>query len=850
MHKYNRNATFRRALLATVGVGLVLPVAAQAQGASASAAASSDAPEILVTARKRAETLIDVPVTVTAVGSEELSLRAINNVDSLARIVPGMIVGEAGGGIQGGIVSIRGLAGADNNPLGDQAVSFNIDGVGIGRSTVRRMTDFDIQQVEVLKGPQALFFGKNSPAGIISIRTADPGDVFEAQIRAGYEFYAREWRTEGYISAPLGNGFGVRFAGSVSDMKGWAKNYVPRQVPAGLESNINPPRHSRGPDKRDFAGRLTLKYDNDGPFTARLKMSYVDLDGTASTANTQYVNCPLGFPQAAPPAALGLPIDNCKVDSKVGVGDFSANMNNFDPVYPKDGHTYLKQWQKLGSLELNYDLSDELTLTSVTGYYKAKLTNFGNFTQNYFEDSSLFSLPAVPVTGPVALNVPRQMLPSHSQLQLREVTQEVRLASDFDFPLNFMVGGLYQDTHGRVSVTTARRTFDPLWINKYAYGQDGKAWSIFGQGTLKPMPGLEISGGVRYSHESKKLPELSSALFSEASNGVLAPGASPSVLVPITNPNLIRKLKFKNWSPEATISYKPTPDLNIYGSYKEGFLSGGFSALAPTTRIAYGGVVSGLTVQQPIYDQQTIQGFELGVKGALFDRRLRFNVAAFSYKTSGLQVGVTTQGVQQEIRNAGSVRTKGIEGDISYRTPVEGLTLNAALAYTKGKYLDYQASCYRGQSSATCFNQVSRVTGELALLQDLSGAPLVRSPEWTGNVGFNYTTPVSSGLKLGLFGGMNFSSKYFTDTTNSPGGLQGSYTLFDATVRLAETDDRWEAAVIGRNLTNKRYFVRSSDTPFTGTAPGAAPVGILGDTAASVNRGREIMIRLTYKFGS
>jgi iron complex outermembrane receptor protein len=852
------------ACLATPGVAFAQKAPAPGEAATAPPAApkpaeaSSTEDVITITARKRVETLIDAPVTVTAVGATELKLRGISNVDSLARIVPGLISGEGGGA--GGIVTIRGISGADNNPFGDQAVSFNIDGVGIGRAHVRRMSEFDVQQIEVLKGPQALFFGKNSPAGIISVRTADPTDHFEAQIHAGYEIYARELRTEGYISGPLGSGFGFRAAGQVSNMQGWAKSYVPRQVPAGLENNIHPPTHSRTPNGTDFAGRLTLKYDDGGPFTAKLKMSYAEIDGDSFVSNTQYVNCPLGFPQASPPAALGLPIDDCKADDRVGSGDFSPNLRAFDPVYPADGHTYLHQRQALGSLEMNYQLLDHLTLTSQTGYYKVHQDNVGNFTENYYEDNSVFSLPAVPVTGPPALNVPRQLLSSRNVQDVREITEEGRLTSNFDFPLNVMVGGLYQDSRAEVDVVSTRRTFNPIWINKSAYRQEGKAWSLFGQGTLRPLEGFELSGGVRYSHENKKLPVISSAVFPPTTNTVLAPGASPSQLVPITNPNLIRDVTFTNWSPEFTLSYKPTRDMNVYASYKQGFLSGGFSALAPTIGIAYGGTPAGCIptgtppvcvpypVQQVIYNQQITKGFEIGFKAALFDRRVRFTIAAYNYKTNGLQVG-TTIGLQQEIRNAASVRTKGIEGDINYRTPVNGLFLNGALAYNKGTYLDYQASCYRGQSSATCFNQVNRLTGTTGLLQDLSGKPLVRAPKWTGNGGFNYETRISDGLKLGLLGSMNYSSKYFTDTLDAPGGLQHGYALFDATVRIADADDRWEAAVIGRNLTNKYYFVRSVDTPFTGTAPGAAPVGILADTGAPVNRGREIMMRLSYKLG-
>lgn len=810
----------RTGLLATAASGVLFVAPAFAQAPASAPAAVSDPAandgDIIVTARKRAETSLQVPVTIAAIGGQELQNRAINSIDAVARLVPSLITGEGGGTVQGGIIAIRGISGADNNPLNDQAVSFNIDGVSIGRASVRRMSDMDIQQVEVLKGPQALYYGKNSPGGIISIRTADPTDHFEAKISQGYEFVAREWRTEGYVSTPLADGIGFRLAGLFSDMKGWAKSYVPTNFTNTTTTGVFPGPDRRAPDKQDWALRGTLKFGNGGPFNARFKLAHARVSGTASTANTQFVACPLGFPQGSPPLATGLPRDNCRADDIVGHGDFSPNLHAFDPgEYPADGHTYLKQSQWLGSAELSFRPTPTVEITSVTGYYKLALGNVGNFTQNYFDSASL----------------PAQILISHNHLHLREVSEELRLTTYFDGPVNFMLGGLYQDTEASNGSTTARNTLAPLFVNKYLYVQEGTAYSVFGQVNVDLTDQFQLSGGARASFEKKQLPGLFTAT-----------AASPINMTPVTTAGLTRKVNFNNLSPEVTLSYRPDRNLNIYASYKEGFLSGGFSSLAPTA-----GVIAG--TQQVSYDQQVTRGWEGGVKASLLDNRLRANLAVYNYKTIGLQVGVTTQGVQQELRNAGSVRTKGVDFDVTYRTPLDGLSINAAVNYNKGYYIDYQASCYRGQSSATCFNQVSRVTGQTALLQDLSGQALVRAPRWTANAGFNYDRPLNGGYYLGLSANISHSDAYFTDTTNTPGGRQKGYELLDASVRFRQEGQGWEVALIGRNLTDTYYFVRSSDTPFTGSAPGAAAVGTLGDTAASVSRGREVMLRLSYKFG-
>ncbi|AMK16574.1 MULTISPECIES: TonB-dependent receptor [Sphingobium] len=808
-----------------------------AQSSSAQMVSPGD---IIVTARKREETALEVPVAITAIGQEQLQNFGITTVDAVARAVPSLIIGEGGGTVQGGIISIRGLAGADNNPLNDQAVSFNIDGISIGRATVRRMSELDLAHIEVLKGPQALFFGKNSPAGIISIRTADPTDKFEAGIKAGYEFNAREIRTEAYVSGPINDMIGYRIAGFYSDMSGWAKNEVPRDFANTSTAQIFPLDSHRAPDKKDFAIRGTLTFDNADNFDARLKLTYGKvIDQTSSAGNTQFVACPLGAPQFSIGMPANLPVDNCVADNKNLVGGFNgANVENLFPEMDwNGGQPRLEQYQFLGGLEMNYQVDEDVKLTSVTGFYKQKLDNIANFTQYYYEDGAVYFLNGAgnPAPAGQGAQVRRWHLPSYNELALREFSQELRLASDFTGPINFMMGGLFTDSKATAGSTTPARTTNPVALNKYKYVQEGQSYSIFGQIIAKPIEIIELSAGARASWEKKRLPTL-----------LNYDPTAPGNLSPITAAGLRRKVDFFDVSPEFTAALHPSRDLNIYASYKEGFLSGGFSALTPTA-----GVIGG--TQQVTYDQQVTKGIEAGIKAALFDRTLQVNLAAYNYKTTGLQVGVTVSGVQQELRNAGSVRTKGIEADFTYRTPLDGLSLNGAMNYNKAYYIDYQASCYRGQPSEECFVQFNNFTGTSALLQNLSGQELVRAPRWTANAGFNFDRPINEGMKIGLSGNMSYSDSYFTDTTNTPGGRQPSYTLFDASLRLSQAQDRWEIALIGRNLTDKYYFVRSSDTPFTGSDPGRYarndPLRLLGDTAAYVGRGREIWVRLSYRFG-
>lgn len=762
----------------------ISPAAAQHANQSASIE------DIIVTARKRDESSISVPVVITAVGAAEIDRRAINGLDAVARLVPGLIIGEGGGTAQGGNIVIRGVSGADTNTFAEQAVSFNVDGVQIARASVRRLGQFDAQQIEVLKGPQTLFFGKNSPGGVISIRSADPTDRLEAKLQGGYEFNAHEFRGEGFISAPIADGLGVRFAAYGSHLRGWIKNEVP-------ESSPFRPDHEWGPQSREYAGRLTLKYDKGGDFNARLKLSYSHMKGDAATWNFQLVDCPLGAPQ---PLSFPTP-DNCTRDDRTYVGDDNGAFANVDPR-GRDGKSFMKLEQFLGSLELNYNPSDDITVTSVTGVYNSTWSSSGNFTQSY-NPATLFTSNFDP-------------------LRFRELSEEVRVSSSFDGPVNFMFGGFAQDSSSLVDQLGLLNTNAPIAALAYHYEQKGRAYSGFGQLLWKVVPTFELSLGGRYSYERKvmKLAQV-------------GPGTSP-ILVTV-NPAQ-PKLEFNDFSPEITGTWRPSNDLTVFGSYRRGFLSGGFNA--------------GGEQFDNIYRPQTTKGFEAGVKARLLDGALRANLSAYSYKVDDLQTTVTVQGVISELRNAAAARVKGLEFDFNYRTPLEGLSLTGALAYTHARYKDYIASCYRGQSAPDCQNRISPITGLPALSQDLAGRQMLRAPDWSGNAGFLFERPVSSGLKLGLSGDMSFTSAYFTDATLKPRSREHSFQLFNASVRVADADDKWEVALIGNNLTNKYYFVRSSDRPFTGTAPGGDPAtAVLADTIAPLSRGREVFLRFTLRYG-
>jgi iron complex outermembrane receptor protein len=272
--------------------------------------------------------------------------------------------------------------------------------------------------------------------------------------------------------------------------------------------------------------------------------------------------------------------------------------------------------------------------------------------------------------------------------------------------------------------------------------------------------------------------------------------------------------------------------LTLFASYKHGFLSGGFNSAA-----------SDFAANPDLsYRPETIKGGEFGVKAALLDRTLRVNAAAYIYSVNDLQVSGYTNTVST-ITNAGSVRIKGAEGDFSYRTAFEGVGINGALGYNDGRYTSFPAApCYNGQTIA---QGCMLVNGNP--VQNLTGTELTHAPKWNMNGGVDFERGISSALRLGLSVNVSYSSSYLTDDTSDPSGREPAFTLVDTSLRVSSETDGWELAFIGRNLTDRHYWVGSSNAAFSGSGTGTA-VGTLGDRIAAVSRGRELMIRASYKY--
>ncbi|MDB5713981.1 MAG: hypothetical protein JWO15_1378 [Sphingomonadales bacterium] len=756
--------------------------------------------DIIVTARKRDETLIASPVTVSA-----LSAAAINryNATDLARIsenIPSIQVTRASTGT-GGLISIRGIYSPQNNTGFESSVSVAIDGIQLSRGYLTQAAFFDLRQVEVLKGPQALFFGKNSPAGVISLKSADPGAEWEGYAKGGYEFRANERYVEGAIGGPVTPELGVRVAVRASKMDGWLKNdavpianpFVPSQPLPGATNN------KVTPAARSLAARATVVYKPASNFTATLKLLYSDYRDNELSGQVQAVRCN-GRPHPTTSGQID-PNGDCTPDNHRSVGGFNdAVMMNFP--YVKDSRFFSTNKSFLGSLALGYDVTDSISLASVTGYYRLDAVGFGSYDGTSFNAFG-------------AVNGEKSQL----------FSQEVRITSSFDSPVNFMVGGFYEYSK-RNTFTVAYGGFgtppsDPNFANRtIAYWNDdhlkGNTYSGFAQAMWDITDNVQLSGGVRYTHETKN------AIAAEI---YVNPGLPAAVATLLPAGSTFRyPYKDSNWSPEVTLTWHPTSDQTLYASYKTGYKSGGLS-LSP--------VVSKTdTLAKVTFGSETAEGGELGYKAQFLNRRLTITTALYSYKFNNLQRAAYDPPTNSFlIRNAASARTRGAEAEISFRA-TDSLTLRGSGNYNDAHFLSFTNSpCYTGQTiPVTCAGAVKT--------QDISGQTIALAPKFTGSAGFSFDTPISDNIGFGLNSDVRYVTRYRTQDDNTPLASQKGYAKVNASVRVHAMDDRWELSLIGVNLFNK-YAILSTTSK---------PGGASGDLYGVVERGREVRVQGMVRF--
>lgn len=826
----------RRALLCGAAVsGLAaMPSTALAQEAE-SAAANSDENVIIVQARRQNESLQEVPVTITSVGGETLNNYVTNNVANLASRVPSLTV-QVGGSGSGGQLSLRGVGSSNISAAFDSAVAFDFDGVQLSTMRLVQAGFFDMKQVDVLKGPQSLYFGKSATAGVFALQTADPTADWEVGATANYEFEERGYLVNGYISGPLTPTLGIRLAAQWNDISRFIQ----------LQDNL-PSANGRFREQSSFIARGTLAWEPSSDFNANLKVQYMRNEGDGAVQHSD-VFC--GANGRADPVWLlngliAIPAGyDCNIkDKKFFIPDGAPALSRSVPLPSKaagrNGVPFNESDIWFGRLLWNLNLGEKLRLTSTTGLLNMDATDFdcyayGGLGPAFSPLGNAIGNPNILATSAPALNatnrpgIPQGTGCSDPNNRLEQYTQEFRLTSDFEGPINFMLGAFWEDRTfvfdtAQQAVNISLIAPDPRTGITYDWDKihttKTRAYSLFGSLIFDLTDQLELTAGARWTDETKvqtiQVPFLHTLLQGP---GFVRPGFFSGPI----------RFADSNVSPEVTLKYQVNPDLNIFAAFRTGFKSGGIDNSAlPSNSLSQAALTGNFN--SLIFQSETTKGGEIGFRSQFDNRRFTINGTAYYYVVDDLQIqNFDAVNVQFITLNAGQLTSKGVDLETRWRTPVEGLNLSANIGYLDAEFTDDFVS---------------------AAGVNIKGRDAPRAPKWSGNIAFDWDIPINDNIGIFLGGNMLYSDDYFADQQAFNDYVQDSYVTFDANVSVGHPDGKWRVSLIGTNLSNETFVVSSGGRPFLPPG-GAAGFGLpRGDDAVvSMNRGRQLFVQTSFRF--
>jgi iron complex outermembrane receptor protein len=622
--------------------GIVPTMLIHANAASAQTAAlqQTSAPpqigEIVVTAQKRAEKLQDVPIAVTAISGDDIRNRRIADIVDLSNQAPGVQI-KADDSAANPRIFIRGVGVNDFNPTTASAVGIYVNGVYVGSPLAQRAGFFDLQQVEVLRGPQGTLYGRNTTGGAINLTTRKPGDTAEGDLSVEYGRF-NSVDVQGGVSVPLSKDLvSFRLAGLYQRDDGYSLNRL---------------TGDRGNNAKRWDLRGTFHITPADNVTDDLVFTGGHSRGSSIFAYERSL-----LPQT--PAATG-PDGLCapafytsgQCTNILGYANTSKNLYQGD--YRFEGKDKVNLFGVTNTL--NVDVG-AVTLVSVTGFQRAYRDDLEETDAN-----------------------PLEVIGSRYIADQNTTSQEFRVQSNGHSKLRYVAGVYYaHDTLGSVSnydVLPGLQALIPDLATQAEIGlghiywpfhQTSDSYAAFGQLDYDVTDRLTLTGGLRYSADRKSFHYVSE---------VIEP---PQQLVLFTFDDA---KTFRSVSGRAGIQYKLTPTANIYATYDRGTKSGGF----------FSGETTDINEIGP-YKDETVNAYQAGVKTEWFDRRLRANLAVFYYDYQNLQVYQTvTHGLitEQLFTNASAARMYGGELELE-ATPARGLDLTLNTALLSAKYRDFQS---------------------------------------------------------------------------------------------------------------------------------------------------------------
>ena len=620
----------------TAAIGLLGAQAAMAQVAadtSATDSANNDDEglgEIVVTAQRREQRLVDVPIAVTAFSQETLETRNVTNINGLTGFIPNVkVFGQ--GYATSATVAIRGSVVFNNAPFYEPAAGMYVDGVYIGKARGAAFDNLAVEHIEILRGPQGTLYGRNTLAGAVNIVLKKPTGVFGATVKTGVGSYGSIFG-QGEVDLPAiesgAGSFKIKLSG----------RYEYRQ---GTENIANPfPAVTTAqPIKRDhldsidaYAARIAVRWEPAADVTLDYSFDHSRQRNSQLFAQLTHLDKGGVFDPASP-TYNGIPV---YLFLKENGRSTTSSVNGVDVA-----NIHLPQYE-------NATVWGH-SLTAAIGLGGATLKSITSYRVLHYSEGKDFDGSPIQLVGASLTYKPKAF------------SQELQLSGDAgDF---HYTGGAYY-YHDQAKVPSLQSYFGGLTYINYQY--ETRALAAFGQLEWQPggLAGLNLTAGIRYNRETKSIGR-------ENINGL-----TNVVIIPFTT----AKGTFDGWQPTAIVRYEISNNFNIYAKYARGFKSGGFNPEAPNaieTRVGF----------RP----ETVDSYEAGLKGQFLDNRLQVNLAAFYNDTKNLQLSVfdpTASTLSSVVRNAGRSHTTGFEIEVS-AAPVAGLRVQGALGYLRPKYDEF-----------------------------------------------------------------------------------------------------------------------------------------------------------------
>jgi len=700
-------------------------------------AAVQDSGEIVVTARRREERLLDVPGAVTAFSGDALERQGAIDVTDISNVTPNVTFENSRGTNSTLTAFIRGVGQQDPVPGFEAGVGIYLDDVYLNRPQAAVLDIYDVDRVEVLRGPQGTLYGRNTIGGALKYVTKRLPDELSVSARGTYGTYNQ---LDGIltVSTPITAGF--KIGGSVARLTrdGFGKNLY-----NGLE-NYN---------KDVWATRGTLEFESpDKRMSIRIAGDYTWDKSDPRNGHRLFTSMLTHTPV----------LDD--------VYDTQAGLNN--PKQDVEGGGI--------AMTVSAQVSDNFTIKSISAWRKDR-----SWAPIDFD-----SLPSVDVDVPAVY-------------RNEQVSQEFQIAYSSD-KLNGILGFYYLDAEASTSFDVLLGTTGALLglpgFNAYTAGNVKTTTpSIYGDFTYDITPQFSISVGGRYTWDRRN-----AFVYKASKLGGTSPefGGTATVLgAPSTN--FRGTANFEKFTPRASVSFKPSDDHMIYASYSKGFKGGGFDPrgsanIAPDTN--HDGVRSYQEIYDFIsFDPETVDSYEIGWKGSLFDRALNFAIDGFYAKYNDVQipgsVGVDANGdgvfesFAGVTTNAGRAEFKGVEAEVNgrvaqgYAGPASAITFNGTLGWIDGKYKEFLVNGVNVASQRFIQN----------------------TPEWTLSGTLGTYLPIGAGT-LNASTTLSYRSSTHQFETAIPWLDQPGYALLDANVTYSFGEGRYQIGIHGKNLTDQHYI--------------------------------------------